>query len=597
MAVGTLDSIPSLKPGVNIEHLRDVISPEERAILIGADGKTPLRLLAEQVGVAREAAREAATRLVARNLLLLLAPEEEDRADREAERTRVVPGMRYLDGLDDVPLKGVIRRDEMAKLVVKLHLDRVTGILRVARPKRAPEEADYYKNVYVREGRIIDCRTHPFQAGECLGRVLQRSGRLDEKVVVQSLKLVKERGLLQGQALVEMGAVSPRFLEVALQSQLEIKVAEVLEWDGPAYEFAPKPEFSDRVARIESRLPYLLFNAIWKRYPLPALIERVDRYREKYVGKAEKPPFGIDEFQFERIFGKFWEEILDRDMPLKRLLIVSNQKKEQTYRAIFGLCSTGMIEFLLASREDPMLALAAKLEGQLKNIERRSYFDALTVHWSADGEMIDRAYAKRMDELKRASAGADGLARHLYDQILRLTEKAYDAIRTPEGRKSYREKIYDPYFLEFNSDIFRQKGESFLFTKDEYGSAIEELESAIEVYPREGEYFALLGLALFYKHYPRGQDEMARARELVAKGARMHARSDVVHLCEGLMLKREGRFAEATRALARAVELNKHNRFAEVELQSLTRGVTEKERAEAIQSYLDSRAPKKGEEE
>ena len=597
MAVGTLDSIPTLKPGVIVERLRDTISPEERAILLGADGKTPLRELAGRIGVAREAARDAATRLVERSLLLLLNPEDEDQADREAERTRVVPGMHYFEGLDALPLKGVAPRDEVVKFLVKLHRDRVTGILRVARPRRAPEETDYYKNIYLRGGRIIDCRTHPFQAGECLGRVLQRSGRLDEKVVLHSLRVVKEKHVLQGQALIEIGAVSPKFLEIALQSQLEIKISEILEWERSMYEFAPKAEFSDRVARIDVSLPYVLFNAIWKRYPLPAIIERIDRYREKYVGKVEKPLFAIDDFQFERIFGKFWEEILDRDMPLKRLLIVSNLKREQTYRAVFGLYSTGMIEFLLASRVDPMLALADRLNQQMKDLERRKHFDALTVHWSADGPMIDRAYAKRMEDLHRAADGTDGLIRHLYDEILRMTEKAYQAISTTEGRKTYREKVYDQYFLEFNSDIFRQKGESFLFTKDEYDHAIEELQSAIEVYPREGEYHAVLGLALFTKYHPGDRDQVARARDLVAQGIRMHPRSDVVHLCEGLMYKREGRFAEATRSLARAFELNPRNRFAEVELKSLTRGVSDKERDEAIQEYLDARKPKKGEEE
>lgn len=585
MAVGTLESIPILKPGVVLAHMQDTLSETEKKLLNNLDGKTVLSELAVEVGLPKELARQTAQKLVERQLLLLLVPEGMDEEDKESRVD--LPGMRYLDDLDTVSLKGSTKRHEIAKLLVKIHLDGLTGILRVNRPKLLDEDEAYYKNIYFLKGNIIDCRTHPFQASECLGRVLQRAGRLSDKEVVNSLRNVKSEGILQGAALVKSGFIKPDFLQVALQNQLELKIGEIFEWESCYHEFASRDGFSTKIARIDCSLAYLLFNALWKHYPINEVEKQIEVFAKKYLGKTKDPPFSVAALQFDKVLGKFWTDVLDRDMMFKRLLIISSLNKAQTYQTLLGLYSLGMIEILHESRQDPLEEMSNRLYEMIKSLERQSYFDVLSIHWSANGEMIEEAYRRKRQDVLDEMKGHTDVIKMLFEQVLKLVEKAYQGISTVALRKSYRVKIYDSVFLEFNSDIFRQKGESYLFTKDEHDKAIDELESAIEVYDKEGEYYTLLGLALFYRYYPKDQEQVMRARELIAQGIRMHPESEVVHLCEGLMYKHENRLQNAAKSLKKAFKMNPKNNFARVELESLTGKVSEAERQKAIREFLN----------
>ncbi len=123
-----------------------------------------------------------------------------------------------------VTIKAAYDPDRFFSLVNRIHHERRTGVLRVSNNQVA-------KNIYFLKGNLIDVRSEPFQPSECLGRVLQRAGKLDQNAVVESLRRKKAHGTLQGQELVKMGLMSPGFIDEALRAQIEVKLYDIMEWD------------------------------------------------------------------------------------------------------------------------------------------------------------------------------------------------------------------------------------------------------------------------------------------------------------------------------------------------------------------------------
>lgn len=289
---------------------------------------------------------------------------------------------------------------------------------------------------------------------------------------------------------------------------------------------------------------------------------------------------------------KLWDEILDKDQEWRKLIIISNLKEVQTYRAIWALILTGQLMWLDKPREDTDAIKIEKLKERTKDIEKYNYFERLHVHWSADTEKIEKSWKKTKAEYEKQIKSSTGLEQHFFETMFDLTKTAYDTIKTEKGRKQYRMEIFDEFFLEFNSDIFRQKGEGYLFTKEEYDKAIEELESAIEVWDKEGEYYASLGLALFYKNVFKDAAEAQRAKKMVKKGVSMRPRSEATQICMGMMFKAEGKDRMAMEAFVRALKINPQSGFARAEYEMLKTGKTNKDRDEAIGAFIDRRSDK-----
>jgi hypothetical protein len=65
---------------------------------------------------------------------------------------------------------------------------------------------------------------------ECLGRRLMDAGRIDEKMLQESLRRSKNSGRRQGESLVAMGALTPGDLQKALLTQAEEKLLELFGW-------------------------------------------------------------------------------------------------------------------------------------------------------------------------------------------------------------------------------------------------------------------------------------------------------------------------------------------------------------------------------
>jgi tetratricopeptide (TPR) repeat protein len=182
------------------------------------------------------------------------------------------------------------------------------------------------------------------------------------------------------------------------------------------------------------------------------------------------------------------------------------------------------------------------------------------------------------------------LEQHLNRQLLEHLERAYHVLKTVATRQSYRRQLFDGEFIIFGSDILRQKGESLLFTKEELDNAILELQAAIEVYDKDSEYWAALGLALFIKHHPRQIAEAEEGRRMVRKALAMKSDSELNNLCMGMLYKHEKRNPQALEQMEKVLKINPKNRFAAIEAEEIKTGRRHADYETVVREFVERRS-------
>lgn len=593
-----LKQVPKLNTQIDFTRLPVAIDDTEILVLSRVNGLIGIGELSEAYKLDHLEMERIVAKLVKNNLIFFDDPRvrrelvaEIDETRSYEEHTALVDEMpevetKKIDREFEAPAKGkeygTWDLDSVFDLINRCHMDHQTGILRLF------FEPGHYKALFFEDGELANVSSVPFEPSECLGRILQRAGRLTQDKVVKSLERSRASGKLQGEELVAMGALRRDLLPEMLRVQIEAKLAEIMQYGEGKWEFQIMPELPPRISRIQLDLPRLLFAMIWKHYPFDRLEEHLKSRKDSYIGRLERTVYPIEDFSFGKSIEKFCS-ILEKDSQFKRLLIVGHLKPDQTYRVIWALYLTGMIDFYEDTREDKSIVRIQDLRDELKRIDRESLFEVLGVHWTTNDEMVQKAYRKRIAEQQMVIKKTEGLEQHLNKKLIEHIEEAYEALKTIDLRREYREKIFDEDFIVFGSDILRQKGESFLFTKEEMSEAVSELESAIEVYDKDGEYWSTLGLAYFYKFYPRDVRKYEEARQMIRKGLSISPQSEVSNLCLGLMFKRERRNTQAVEQLKKVVKINPRNRFARIEIEEVETGKTSIDRDKAVREFVDRR--------
>jgi uncharacterized protein DUF4388 len=312
-------------------------------------------------------------------------------------------------------------RRNLFTILTNLFTNQRTGVLRLMRDK------DSFKALFFDHGELVNAATVPFKAGETLGRVVQRAGLVEQHHVIESLRRAKQSGRLQGEELVELGVIKQDRLDEMLKVHLEVKLSEVVDWGEGTYTFQPLAELPGKIVHVALDFPRLLFNLIWKRYPVDEIKVELDERIEKFVGTAERPLFEVADFGFGEGLEKFCKIVDERDSQVKRLLVVTNLKGDQTFRMIWAMYLLGVNEFFDRSREDRTMARIHELSEEIKVAEKGTLFDVLGVHWTANDERIQEVFRRRKIDQEAAVRNSVGLEQQLNRKLMENIERAFRA--------------------------------------------------------------------------------------------------------------------------------------------------------------------------
>ncbi len=125
-------------------------------------------------------------------------------------------------------LRGKIEPLVLVDVLAYLGRNQETGSLNVSRD-------GVHKSIIVSDGHIIFARSN--QTEDRLGDMLLARGLISQEQYEAGSRLIEEKGIRHGRALIEVGAITPKTLWEAIQGQIQNIAWSVIPWEIGDFEF------------------------------------------------------------------------------------------------------------------------------------------------------------------------------------------------------------------------------------------------------------------------------------------------------------------------------------------------------------------------
>ncbi|RME45942.1 MAG: DUF4388 domain-containing protein, partial [Deltaproteobacteria bacterium] len=447
--------------------------------------------------------------------------------------------------LPEVPLppaeeEGKWDLDGLFHLLNERHRHRQTGLLTVE------NEGGEARRLYFHEGNLVTIQSEPFDPEECLGRILVREGSIAREVVEQTVPVAQETGRAIGRELLLQGRINRRALQKGIMHQIEKRLLRAFEWERGRYRWATLPGIPPQILGVNFPLHLILFNTIWRHYPIEKIRSRLSRLQDAFVTIVKDPPYAPESLKFGDLFTGFWRILTQEELPVTKILLLSNMNKTNTEKMLWVLEKLGLIVFSKTAEAEETKKRLQEIEDRVKGNARATYFEVLGVHWTCNDEEIRKGYEKSIREIDKLLENASEMEKYWLDQLREQVEEAYAKVKDYAPRQKYRKKLFsDDTYIEYCADLFQEKCESLLFTKEDYAQAIIEAKNALEIFPQKHEASALLGLATFLEGYPADPAKQREGRRILMDAYRRIPTSIIANICMGMMYKKQRKNKEA----------------------------------------------------
>jgi CheY-like chemotaxis protein/tetratricopeptide (TPR) repeat protein len=486
-------------------------------------------------------------------------------------------------------LQGSLSELPVAELLHQLHGMRANGVLEVVDGKKK-------KQVQLREGAPVAVRSN--LVDETLGSLLVASGRITPDVLHHSLARVKQGEGLHGQILVAMHMLDEEDLARALRHQADEKLFELFAWTQGGFRFHRGARLKGGNALSLKRAPAdVILRGARERVPA-ALVERfLDERADRVVTPGEKPFYHFQDVALDGAAKRILQRV-DGSRPVRGLCV-----DEDDRRTLYGLLTIELLELRPreaaacvrddAPADEPAASpwneerrvgaerAEARAREDLAQLAQRfeglDAFGVLGVKREATDAEIRAAYtelAKRTHPDR--FTGASSAVLQLAEQVFGRISAAYEEIGTLARRTLFfqreRAEAKDAEAREEGSRALQaeaefQKGEAALRAK-RVEQAHAHFQKAVELFPEEGEYHALLGWS-YYLTAPEREGRVQQALEHVQRGRKLAPDRDLPCLLLGRLMLASGRAEVAEKMFSRAVQLNPDNVEALRELRLL----------------------------
>jgi DNA-binding response OmpR family regulator len=444
-----------------------------------------------------------------------------DTAQRR-ERKEVEAEARELAG-KATELRGSLAREPFARLIQRIYTEQRTGALLLSR-------GETKKIVYFSGGYPVSTRSNVL--GECLGQILVARRMINQGVLEESLRRMREQKRHQGEILVEMGALSPHNLERALVGQMEAKLYEVFSWRTGSYRFTEDRAAPDQPVSLERPPAALILEGIRRHYEPERQNQVLAAFVGMFVAPSEDARERLQNMSTDPAESAFVGSI-DGTRKLESVLEWAPISVREARLLLVAMAEAGMIvpaknpvrrpepgngglQGRRERRPDPEEDRAPRPP------ERRSYeelhalyegmlildhFDVLGVSDDASAVEVDRAYEARArefhpDRFRRQTEQVRGMAARIFERLA----EAFEVLGDPVRRRRYlsrieRERAEPPPAVVSQSppaaaeqvyyagvDHLRQR---------RFDEATEAFRRAVALAPQQPSYHGALGWAIY----------------------------------------------------------------------------------------------------
>ncbi len=380
-------------------------------------------------------------------------------------------------------MNGDLAEGVVPDLLREIYVGRRNGVLTLARGEER-------QSLSFRRGHIVNSRTNVLE--ERLGEMLVRKGLLSEADLARATEIVVRDGRRLGEVLLELGTIDASGLESAVARHVHEALARVFAWPDGTYAFEEEPEGEGgQELTLKVSTGDLILEAVQAvrdpdvvRYALGDM-DRVLVLSNDPLLRFQKLTLSpADGFVLSRVDGVASAREIVQMIPLP---------SEETQKSLFGLLSTGVIEYAAVVRRtrapaapvpapvppapepapaaptpppppaplpaalpspepapappEPVDEKAAERRREIleawDGLQSRTHFEVLGLSRSVGEVEVKEAYfrlAKRFHPDVHHGESLGDLRDKLEAVFIRLGE-AYDVLRDPRRRGDYEERL------------------------------------------------------------------------------------------------------------------------------------------------------------
>ena len=385
--------------------------------------------------------------------------------------------------LGEATHRGQVNESDLTKLLMQLYTDRAVGVLEV-------QGGVAMRRAFFKQGGIVAWEAEPVLEEECLGVLLVRSGRLTEDQLKQTLSMMNETGMKQGECLIEMGVYTFPQIVMSLMTQVEIVTKNLFGEPGGSYSFHPRKDLGRDFITPPMKSPGFLFK-YFKRHFATIKHEEVlaleTPLRDSYTRLGEA---NWDDFRLSKVERGLIDILARKSYRYREVFRVSNVGRNATSQALLTLVEMGVLSFV---DDEDTEQIATRWRAQLgrKLLLQRDQnpFEMLEIHWTSRTTQVEDAFERLCAEYEGYGRGkvlppdVDALRQ----DILTNLRGAYELVKDTALRQDTRKKHYEPQQHEFSADLLFSQGE-MLMVRQQWVTVIDNFERAIELMPTVPKY-------------------------------------------------------------------------------------------------------------
>ncbi len=408
------------------------------------------------------------------------APAQKSRAP--GERGFIIPEVSHLEPASEGALGDRSLRDAM----VQMAIHRITGLMVII------GEDGVRRFGFWERGGPVGWRLEPLDQRSVLGVLLYRAGKVDKAQLKQSLGIMEQQDIRQGEALIQLGVLNFPQLVMSLQKQVELHLQKIMRIDQGVWAFFELETLPERFITPPLNVPSILFRALlnYSRQLSMEQIAQAHRPRmDLYVYFAEGVAEAASEINFKAAERKFLEIMASNSWRLRELFSVSNLSRTDTSAVVWALAEMGFLDFRKEETAERYLTrVSHRINQKMKQLEKGSHFDILEVHWICLPPEIDTALARI-----RAEFGAREYQRlppefaSKVETVLERVAQSHQVLMNERQRRTLRQEIIEKDMIAASAEILSKKGEMAILKGDSRG-ALDCWGKACELMPNNGAY-------------------------------------------------------------------------------------------------------------
>lgn len=361
-------------------------------------------------------------------------------------------------------LKCNIAKEDYRQFLIQIASQELTGLM-------VFNLGETMRYGFYSKGGPVGWRSEPMIQSEVLGMLLLQAGQLSEDQIQESLRLMQDKEIRQGKALLDMGLITYPQLTMILGKQTEFILEQTLNLSSGVVEFYELEELPEQFITPKIKLGTILFRRAYQA-SRKLTFEELGRsnathlnqyvtFSNNFIGLSGTLGLSNEERKLVDIIGaKTWR--------LREIFTISPLSKGKTSSFIYAFNFLGFFNY--SDKEDGARSrerFLDRLKAMNRIVQRGSFFDILEIHWICLPQEIETAFQKKTFEFSDAELGDYSVEfENEINKIRKRFNEGYRTLKDDQSRRAYRITLIEKDLILNSADLLSKKGEMAIMRFD-----------------------------------------------------------------------------------------------------------------------------------